>query len=251
MRTLGQFAGRHGEILVLEEIATGFRRYYEGAAFQSEVAPGGESRFVYVHLMAALLRRKRRVLLFGCGGGSLAAMLRHDGIEVTLVDHDPVSFEVARRWFWMPASVDCVLADFRDFLARDERIWDGIGVDVGDAGFDFGAVFDDETCDRLGRALAPDGTMVINTMVDHDLDATADAIAGRLAGPERTTRIFETTGEAERNALVAVAPTKARLAGFALPPESLPEGLRDELATWSSRRPRSPRPDRPTVVPLR
>lgn len=250
MRTLGRFDGRHGEILVLEEIATGYRRYYEGSAFQSEVAPGGISRFVYVHIMAGLLRKKRRVLLFGCGGGSLAAMLRAEGIDVTLVDHDPMSFEVARQWFWMPPSVDCVLADFRDFLDRDERVWDGIGVDVGDAGFDFAATFDPATCAALRRALSPDGTLVINTMVEHDLDPTADTIAARLSGEGRGARIFEAPGVPERNALLALTPADAPLATFRLAPEDLPEDLRAELATWSGRplRPPTRRPPRLRAV---
>lgn len=253
MRTLGRFDGRHGEILVLEEIATGYRRYYEGTAFQSEVAPGGESRFVYVHIMARLLCKKRRVLLLGCGGGSLATMLRREGADVTVVDHDPMSFEVARRWFWMPPSVDCVVADFRDFLARDERMWDGIGVDVGDATFDFLAAFDTATCGRLRRALVPDGVVVANTMVEHDLDATADVVAARLGGDPRSARIWEQTGESERNAILAVAAARAaRPPRLDLGDGAVPEDLRDELAGWTARPPRRRRvSDTTSVVSLR
>lgn len=252
MRTLGRFDGRHGEILVLEEIATGHRRYYEGTAFQSEVAPGGESRFVYVHIMARLLRKKRRVLLLGCGGGSLATMLRREGVDVTVVDHDPMSFEVARRWFWMPPSVDCVLADFREFLAGDERTWDGVGVDVGDATFDFLAGLDEATCRRLREILAPDGVVVVNTMVEHDLDATPDVVVARLGGDARSARIWEQSGESERNAVLAVTAAGGRPPALAFAEDTLPEDLRDELPSWTVRPPRRRRAgDAASVVVLR
>jgi hypothetical protein len=35
MRTLGYFDGAHGTICIIEDKATGARRYYEGNAFQS------------------------------------------------------------------------------------------------------------------------------------------------------------------------------------------------------------------------
>ncbi|NLH80955.1 MAG: methyltransferase domain-containing protein [Phyllobacteriaceae bacterium] len=231
MRTLTRIESRFGEILVIEDVATGARRYYEGTAFQSHAAADGESCFVYVHIMCALLRRKRRVLLLGCGGGSLATMVARRGAEVTLVDHNPHSFEVARDYFGLPQTVRCVAADFRDFLADEPVSYDAIGVDVGNATFDFQKELDVVTGAAIRGALAPNGVAVINTMVSHDLDPTADLIAVASAGPDRPAWIFDQLGEIERNAIVAIGPTRRpRLAA-----EVFPEDLRAEFATWSVR----------------
>ncbi len=231
MRTLTRIESRFGEILIIEDLATGARRYYEGTAFQSHAAPDGESCFVYVHIMCALLRRRRRVLLLGCGGGSLATMASRRGAEVTLVDHNPLSFEVARDYFGLPGAVLGVVADYRDFLDGTHAPHDAIGVDVGSAAFDFQKEFDAATCAAIRRALAPDGIVVVNTMVEHDLDPTADLIATTLAGPDRPAWIFDQVGEGERNAVVVVgAPRRPRLEA-----SLFPEALREEFATWSVR----------------
>lgn len=242
MRTLTRIDGRFGEILVIEDVATGARRYYEGTAFQSHAAPDGESCFVYVHLMCALFRRRRRVLLLGCGGGSLATMASRRGADVTLVDHNPHSFDVARDYFGLPDAVRCVAADYRDFLDRDHAPYDAVGVDVGSATFDFLKEFDAATCGTIRRALSPDGIAVVNMMVEHDLDPTADLIAATLAGGDRAAWIFDQIGEAERNAVVVVGPSRRP----EIPASVFPEDLRAEWTTWSVRpaRPRTASPHR-------
>lgn len=237
MRTLTRIETRFGEILILEDVATGARRYYEGTAFQSHAAADGESCFVYVHIMCALLRRKRRVLLLGCGGGSLATMASRRGAEVTVVDHNPHSFEVARDYFGLPPSVRCVTADFRDFLAADHSPYDAIGVDVGSTTFDFQKELNAVTCGAIRAVLKPDGVAVVNMMIAHDLDPTADLIAAAMAGGDRKAWIFDQLGEIERNAVVAVGPTRRPH----LSPSVFPEDLRAEFATWTVRQARDRR----------
>ena len=109
MRTLGYFDGAHGTICIIEDKATGARRYYEGNAFQSHALPSGESCFTYVHLMSNFLRPATNVLLLGCAGGTLATMLHRQGKTVTTVDHNPLSFRLAQEYFWMPPGVRCVV----------------------------------------------------------------------------------------------------------------------------------------------
>ena len=121
MRLLARFAGPDGEICVLEDPATGARLYREGGVMQSCVLAGGEAGVMYVRLMAALLADGADVLLLGCGGGSLATMLHRRGSRVTVVEVNPISFQLARTFFWMPNGIECITADVRElvpFLTR-------------------------------------------------------------------------------------------------------------------------------------
>lgn len=231
MRTLARIDGRFGEILIVEDIASGARRYYEGGAFQSHALPNGESCFAYVHIMCELLRRKTRILLLGCGAGSLATMLSRRGAQVTLVDHNPTSFDVAREFFGLPHEVRCVQADYLDFLTFKALDYDAIGIDVGSDTFDFREEFDGMTCRMIDRALAPDGIAVINMMASHDVDPTADLIATYMANPARATWILDQMGLVERNAVVLASP--AGRPRFSL--ERFPEALHEELDTWTVR----------------
>lgn len=231
MRTLARIDSRFGEILIIEDIATGARRFYEGAAFQSHARRDGESCFAYVHIMSELLRKRRRVLLLGCGGGSLATMLCRRGVDVTLVDHNSQSFELARRYFGLPGSVRCIAADYLDYLSFKPLEYEAIGVDVGSSTFNFREEFDHITCAMIRKALSPDGIVAINMMSAHDIDPTADLIATLMASSDRSTWIFDQLGLVERNAVVVAARGGRPL----LDPRYFPEELHDELATWSLR----------------
>lgn len=235
MRTLGYFDGAHGTICIIEDKATGARRYYEGNAFQSHALPSGESCFTYVHLMSNLLRPATNVLLLGCAGGTLATMLHRQGKTVTTVDHNPLSFKLAQEYFWMPRGIRCVAADFRDFLDGTTGHFDGIAIDVGGTGFRFADEFDRPTCQALGRALTDAGRIAMNLLVEDDTDSLPDQITADLAGTNRNGWIIdEAVGEAERNAIIACVPEQR----LTLEQESLPALIAADLSSWSVRRPR-------------
>jgi hypothetical protein len=105
MEILDQFDGRNGQITVAQERKTGARLYVEEGVKQSYVLPGGSAGLDYVRLMVRVLKGAPDIILFGCGGGGLASELHSRGCRVTVVDNNPISFEIARRYFWMPASV--------------------------------------------------------------------------------------------------------------------------------------------------
>jgi spermidine synthase len=177
MQLLARFAGPNGEIAVIEDRSTGARHYREGGVSQSCVLPGGEAGVEYVRLMAALLAGSDSVLLLGCGGGSLASMLHRGGSSVTILDVNPVSFELARTFFWMPSGIECIVGDMRAFLRKQNRSFDAIGIDVGGPDFSYEAVLDSETVPRVRRALRNGGRVAINI----SCEAPDDPIPGRIA----------------------------------------------------------------------
>lgn len=241
MQLLASHPGQYGEIAIMEEVDTGFRWYLEGTAFQSYAGAGGDSRFAYVHLMAALLGSARRVLVLGCGGGTLATMLDQRGVDVLVVDRNPMSFDLARRYFWMPESVRCIAADFRDYLRDRPDAVDAIAIDVGTDSFDFCREFDPATCGLIRRALPSGGAIVLNLILAHDLDPSADILASRLAEGSTLAWIADQTGVTKRNAVLAVGPgrrPKIRL-------DRCPDDIKAKLATWRLRPPRQPSPAGP------
>lgn len=177
MHVLARFAGPNGEIRVLEDPATGARLYEEGGVSQSRVLAGGEAGVMYVRLMAALLADRADALLLGCGGGSLATMLHRRGSRVTVVEVNPISFQLARTFFWMPTGIECVTADVREFVCTQARTFDAVGIDVGGPRFSYEAALTPTTIARVRGALRDGGRIVVNI----SLEAPDDPVPGRIA----------------------------------------------------------------------
>lgn len=78
----------------------------------SLAARHGVSLAPYIHALFGLLRQKhgRSGADDSCSGGSLATMLVRVGVTLTLADLDPRSFEIVRRYFHMPSSVEYHIA---------------------------------------------------------------------------------------------------------------------------------------------
>ena len=159
--------------------------------------------------MDELLYKSKKVLVLGCGGGNLATRLSRLGKTLTIVDINPISFVLARRYFDLPEDLPCIVSDFRKFVFDDRAYYDGIAIDVGGPGFRFAEEFDGETCDAIRARLAPGGRIVMNVMVSDDIDPTPDRIAARLAGEELRIWIVDEQFIVDRNAVIACLPEKA------------------------------------------
>jgi spermidine synthase len=208
VRLLGRYQGRNGEIEIVECSWDGSRIYFEEGVRQSQATPDGESVFTYVKLMDELLYRSANILVLGCGGGNLATRLARLGKRLTIVDNNPISFVIAHRYFGLPDGLTCVVSDFRKFVFDDKTQYDGIAIDVGGPGFQFGNEFDAETCDAIRARLAPGGRIAMNVMVMNDIDPVPDRIAARLAGDSLRVWIVDEQGIEDRNAIIACLPEK-------------------------------------------
>ncbi|UGY16246.1 methyltransferase domain-containing protein [Bradyrhizobium septentrionale] len=245
MKILGRYMGKLGEIEILESERTGDRLYREGELFQSESSASGESRLPYVKMMEAFLSNAKGVLLLGCGGGNLATMLARQGKSVTIVDHDPVSFDLARRFFGLPGYIPCVCADFKEYLLAETRSFDGIAVDVGGPGFCFEEQFNPATCHSITALLKPSGRAILNMLVATDFDVAPDLIGGDLSEGHMTSWIFDQPGCLNRNVLIACPPRRRQAANRRYM-ATLSRTVGGSLAL---RRPRRPSCDsRPVVV---
>lgn len=197
MRILGRYKGNLGEIAIWESDRTGDRLYREGDIFQSQSSAAGESRLPYAKMMEAFLGDAKNVLLLGCGGGNLAMMLARSGKRVTVVDHNPLSFELAKRYFGMPKEIFCVAEDFKEYLAAETRNFDGIAIDVGGPGFCYEEQFDPATCHSITTRLSPGGRAILNMLVATDFDAAPDLISSDLSEGQMNAWIFDQPGSSE------------------------------------------------------
>jgi spermidine synthase len=244
LKILGRYKGNLGEIAIWESERTGDRLYREGDIFQSQSSAAGESRLPYVKMMEAFLGDAKNVLLLGCGGGNLATMLARSGKSVTVVDHNPLSFELAKRYFGMPKEIFCIAEDFKEYLAAETRNFDGIAIDVGGPGFCYEEQFDPATCHSITTRLSPGGRAILNMLVATDFDAAPDLISSDLSEGQMNAWIFDQPGLLNRNVLLACMPKARRAASK----RYMTEFSTTSGQLWTLRRPRRPSHNSKPVV---
>jgi spermidine synthase len=201
-----QKATRPAPIVVAQDNRTGGISYWQAHDHQSVADRYGVSLAEYIHALFGLILQKhpRHVLMIGCGGGTLATMLSRVGVAVSLVDIDPLSFEIARRYFHMPAAVKCHAEDGARFLYRHAGRYDAIVLDA----------FADKAIPPhfltagffrlVKRRLRRGGLFLVNIMVLAKDDPAPDRIASTMKIVWRGVRLLDSAGFASRNA-VAVA----------------------------------------------
>ena len=189
--------------MLAQDNRTGGISYWQAQDHQSVADRYGVSLAEYIHALFGLVRQKRarHVLMIGCAGGTLATMLARAGVQVTLVDIDPLSFQIAWRYFHMPHTVNCHTADGAAFLRRRATRYDAIILDA----------FADEIIPphlltggffRLIKArLNKGGLFLVNIVVMDDEDRTPDKIARAMKKIWRGVRLLDADGYENRNAV--------------------------------------------------
>ncbi|HXC53704.1 MAG TPA: fused MFS/spermidine synthase [Rhizomicrobium sp.] len=220
--------------------ATGAVVYWEKGANQSEADAGGVSLADYIHAMFGFLVQAgaRDVLMIGCGGGTLATMLRRAGVAVTIADIDARSFAIARAYFALPDDVACHVADGAAFLRRTRRRFDAIVLDAFDGG-----LIPQQLLTPAFFALAKarlrrrGGLFLVNLIVADDRDRTPDRVARLLGRIWAHARLLDSDGWLDRNAVAAAGAVAAlRRPRLLMPPRRGAKKLAASLATLKFRR---------------
>lgn len=211
MIAIATFESAFGEIEILKCRATGSRVYLQAGCYQTETDESGVSLVPYIHAIFGFLMQAsaRNVLMIGCGGGSLGTMLAKAGVRVTIVDDNPAAFRIARDYFGLPRTIDCHVADGREFLLGTGRRYEAIVMDAF-AGDRIPhhlrtSSFFDLARSRLDRLR---GCLLANVHVQHDLDMAPDQYAGIARGVWKEVRLLDTRGAINRNALVIAGNVK-------------------------------------------
>jgi spermidine synthase len=204
MITLTEHRSRFGAITILKREQAGSLIYLQAGCFQSEADADGVSLVPYIHALFGLLRqaRSRTVLMIGCGGGTLATMLAKAGCTLTVVDIDPQAFLLARRYFGLPESVTCRVADGGEYLLSEENTFDAVVLDAFMKGYMPEHLQSPAFFSLLRRRLTPSGSVFVNIHVEQDSDKSADRVAAAMAAVWPAVRILDRVGHAWRNAIV-------------------------------------------------
>jgi spermidine synthase len=227
-----------GTINIVKKRDSGVVTYMQGGCCQSEADSRGVSLASYIHALFGLLSqaKARKILLIGCGGGTLATMLSRGRCKVTIVDVNPMSFVLARQYFDLPPTVECHVRDGKSFLRSDSSVYDAIVLD---------AFHGDRIPSHLQSLrffglirdrLAQRGVVLANVHVQHDSDRLPDRIASSMANVWPEVRLLDSEGFLSRNAVVMAGRVVNLLPPYVIvPPETEANLIDKELATMRYR----------------
>jgi spermidine synthase len=184
--------------------ATGAVSYWRDGAEQSEADSSGVSLAEYNHAMYGLLRqaRARRVLMLGCGGGTLATMLHRAGAKVVAVEIDPAIVALARGYFAMPDAIEIHVADGARFIARETRKFDAIVLDAYRGAEMPSHLVTAAFFAKAKARLAPGGIVLLNLIAGDDDDPLPHEIGSRMKTVWRNVRLLDRPGRTRRNAIL-------------------------------------------------
>jgi SAM-dependent methyltransferase len=207
---------------IIQDSHTGKVSYWQKEYHQSAADAHGVSTADYIHAMYFFLMQAqaRDVLMIGCGGGTLATMLAKSNVDVTVVDLHKFSFDIARKYFQLPETVTCHVADGIAYLKANRRRHDAIVLDAfGEGGMP--APFMEPAFFRLAhsRLKARDSLFLMNVIVEDDGDRTPDILVRSLRAQWGRVRLLDTDGWTDRNAVIAAgAVTNLKKPKVLMPP---------------------------------
>lgn len=218
---------------IIQDSHTGAVSYWQKQYRQSAADSRGISTADYIHAMYFFLlqARARDVLMIGCGGGTLATMLAHSQVGVTVVDLHGLSFDIARKYFHLPSSVDCHVADGISYLKSNKHCYDAIVLDAfGENGMP--TAFMQSSFFGLAhtRLKSRNSLFLMNVIVSDDDDPTPDNLVRALRSHWGRVRLLDTDGWTDRNAVIAAgAVTKLKKPVILMPPRPGGQKLAREL----------------------
>ncbi|HEY2070252.1 MAG TPA: fused MFS/spermidine synthase [Rhizomicrobium sp.] len=206
---------------------------WQGETHHSAADRDGISLAGYIHAMYGLIlqAKSKRVLMIGCGGGTLATMLRRADITVIIVDTDARAFAIARRYFKVPDDVACHTSDGAAFLRRDTTRYDAIVFDAY-ADDNIPKQFLKPAFFALAKSrLAARGAMfLMNVVVADDKDLIPQRITHLLRTSWRKVRLLDDGRGGYRNAVaLAGAVDRLKRPKMLMPPRTGAKDIKDEL----------------------
>lgn len=215
--------------------------YEQRGGWQSTADVNGVSLHAHIHALYGLVLQHagKRILMIGCGGGTLGTMLARAGRQVSIVDVDPVSIRLAKRYFGLPRNIACHVGDGLAFMQKKRRHYDVLIVDAF-TGENIPAHMQDAVFfEAAGRCLRRNGLAMVNVCLERKSDPTADKIAAGFKERGWSVRLLDSPG-AERNAIVLAGKVEnLRRPSLLLVPEAGAKQTGKELTAMRFRRQRS------------
>jgi len=166
-------------------------------------------------------------------------MLARAGKRVSIVEIDPVSIRLAKRYFGLPRNIACHVDDGLAFMKKKRRHYDLLIVDAFTGEKIPAHMKDAAFFEAAGRCLRRNGLAMVNVCLERKSDPTADRIAAGFKERGWSVRLLDSPG-AERNAIVLAGNVKnLRRPRLLLVPEAGAKQTGKELTAMRFRRRRS------------
>jgi spermidine synthase len=233
MHLLEEIESDYGTINIFQSRSTGAVIYELGGCNQSFADSNGTSLASYIHAIFGLLSqaKSRNILVIGGGGGTLATMLVRARCKATIVDVNPASVVLAKRYFALPESVICHTADGKAFLNADTNIYDAIVLDAFHGDRIPSHLQSPRFFELVRNHLTPRGVVFANVHVKHDFDDYADGIAKKMRTAWADVRVLDAEGVCGRNAVVmAGRVSHLRAPPLLVSPQTNASNIDDDLA---------------------
>src|SRR5437667_8852154 len=157
--------------------------YEQKGGWQSAADVNGICLDAHIHALYGLVLQHagKNILRIGCGGGTLGTMLARAGKRVSIVEIDPVSIRLAKRYFGLPRNIACHVDDGLAFMKKKPRPYDLLNGDAFTGEKIPAHMKDAAFLEAVARVLRPQGP----AMGHHVLGAQAVPQAGSTrAGSE-------------------------------------------------------------------
>ena len=215
--------------------------YEQKGGWQSRSDVNGISLDAHIHAIYGLVLQHagKSVLMIGCGGGTLGTMLARAGRRVSIVEINPVSIRLAKRYFGLPRNIPCHVGDGLAFMQKKGRHYDVLIVDAFNGEKIPAHMKDAAFFEAAGRCLRRNGLAMVNVCLERKSDPTADEIAAGFKQRGWSVRLLDSPG-AERNAIVLAGKVKKlRRPRLLLVPAAGAKQTAKELTAMRFRRRRS------------
>jgi len=204
MILVDKFSAEDGVIYILRSIVTGAYAYWQGDCCHSEIDANGVSLAPYINAIYDLIRQSeaQNILMIGCAGGTLATILTRAGHTVTIVDIEPKSFDIARRYFNLPPETICVVDDGLNYLSTTDRRFSAIVVDAFVHGVIPPHLRSAAFFEAVRSRLSVGGHVYLNIIIEDDFDPSMNRIAHMLSETGFNVSILDIKGAMGRNAVI-------------------------------------------------
>lgn len=204
MILVDKFPSEAGVIYILRSIVTGAYAYWQGDCCHSEIDGNGISLAPYIHAIYDLIRQSeaRNILIIGCAGGTLATILTRASHAVTIVDIEPKSFDIARRYFNLPPEATCVVDDGLNYLRDTDRQFSAIVLDAFAHGIIPPHLRSAAFFGTVRSRLSDEGHVYLNIILEDDSDPSINLIAHMLSKTGLNVSFLDTRGTMGRNAII-------------------------------------------------
>lgn len=193
---------------------------------------GEERYFTYIYKLEQVLdtfsSNRRKMLLLGLGGGSVAKHFSEKGFSVTACELDPRIAQVAKEYFDLPENVNIHIDDARHFIKTCKKQFDVVIFDTFKGEETPSHILTTESLAEVKSLLRKDGMIFVNSFGfwEGEKGQGARSIYATLASTGMQTTAWPTGDDENQRNILFVASEK----NYTTPAEALPsENLTDAI----------------------